>query len=86
MTSLILKPRPLGSTQRDDLKIIFNMSSFNAFRVVIIMSHKVNNDSAALALAYFSRSHLVLNTLIVLEPRIIKIYLTIAQLSSGIEI
>ena len=35
------------------------MSSFNTFQVIIIKSHLVNNDAAALTLASFKRSHLV---------------------------
>ena len=39
------------------------MSSFNTFQVIIIKSHLVNNDVAALTLASFKRSHLVLMAL-----------------------
>ena len=35
------------------------MSSFITFQVIIIKSHSVNNDAAALTLASFKRSHLV---------------------------
>ena len=42
------------------------MSSFNTFQVIIIKSHLVNNDAAALTLASFKRSHLVIVTYVLL--------------------